>query len=80
MDRDTAALIVARATESSRALATLPPALKDVCLPEEYGDIRDGIAKVLMDINERLIDPVLAQHPDLRDERERRLERFGSFF
>jgi hypothetical protein len=80
MDRDIAALIVARATESARALATLPHPLKDAILPEEYGDIRRGIAELIYEIHEKLIDPVLLAHPDLREERERRMERFDTLF
>ena len=53
------------------------PFLKTQCSESEYKKLLTGIASVVEEIKDKIIDPVLANDPQLRLEIEASIEKYG---
>ena len=78
MDRDLALIVLIACSRSIHELASLPPMLKEF----DAGDkeaiaLRKAIGRAIAEIMTNILDPVEAQHPDLRAEAEARYTKYG---
>lgn len=75
MDKDMARILANGGTAASRELVRLYDILK-VHLPEDT-ELRHGVASALGEIGLRVTQPALDAWPELREEFELRLEKYG---
>lgn len=77
MDESLARIVAVAAWRSTRELGDLVPLLKEHCSEEVYGDLLLGVAKALAEISTEVLNPVYAMHPQLEQEFERSVTRYG---
>ena len=77
MNEDLAWEIVRVAFRSSRELQDLLGLLKDRASADEYRTYSMGIARTMDAVNDSLLNPVIAAHPELADRIEAELDANG---
>ena len=77
MDRAAARHVWRSAYRYSREGAELLPFLKAQCAESEYKKLLTGIASVVEEIKDKIIDPLLANDQQLRLEIEASIEKYG---
>jgi hypothetical protein len=75
MDKDMARILANGGTAASRELTRLHDILKHH-LPEDI-DLRNGIASALAEVGIRVIRPAFDAWPELQEEFELRLDKYG---
>ncbi|MCR5869860.1 MULTISPECIES: hypothetical protein [unclassified Sphingomonas] len=75
MDKDMARILANGGTAASRELVRLYDILKHH-LPED-SDLRNGVASALAEIGLRVTQPAFDAWPELREEFELRLDKYG---
>ena len=68
MDKEFASEVIRAAFRSGAELQKLLGLLKERCSPEDYKDYARQVTTAIDDIDAALLDKVLAQFPELRDE------------
>ncbi len=68
MDKEVAREVIRAAFRSGAELQKLLGLLKERCSPEDYKDYARQVTTAIDDIDAALLDKVLAQFPELRDE------------
>jgi hypothetical protein len=79
MQKQVAKHIVASALKCSSQLNQILPFAKIHCDNEEYREILSGVARVLDSIGVQIIDGILASHPDLKQEIDDSITKYGVF-
>lgn len=77
MEKELAWEVVRVAFRSSRELQGLLALLKDRATPDDYQALAPRVAQGIDAINDALLNPVLAAHPELFDRIEAELEAHG---
>jgi hypothetical protein len=77
MDKDLARHVVATASRSSAQLNELIPLLKAHCEDSEYRTLLKAIATAMATIHLEIDEPVYAQYPDLKQERDANIKKYG---
>jgi hypothetical protein len=80
MDREVALFVLNAANAASRQLADLAPLLQEHCDEETARKFRHAIGQVLATITFEVQNPVFALQPELREEIDARVERYGRAF
>jgi hypothetical protein len=80
MDKDLALLIQSSCIQSTRELGDLAPLIKAHAEPEDYEHLKHAIGKSIYQIMSEVMEYVEARCPELRADKERRLEKFGRVF
>jgi len=79
MDRQLARILVSTGFRSSRELGELLQMLKSQCSADEYERLKPPIADAIAKITNATFDPAFAAYPDLRDEVEAQIAKYGRF-
>jgi len=79
MENNVARHIVRRVFRSTSELEGLLGLLKDHCGPDEYKTYARAVASAIHGINSELLNRVLSSHPQLADEIEADIAKFGRF-
>lgn len=77
MDKRIARYIVAVSFRSMAPLQQMLPLLKEHCTQEEYQVYSRAIATVIAEIGLELNNKVFASHPELKQEIEKDMEKYG---
>jgi hypothetical protein len=77
MDKDLARHVAHVALASAARLESANYGLKRQCAPEEFAIYRQAIAHVAACIDHEILDKVYAAYPELRDEIETRIAKYG---
>ncbi len=80
MDKDLALLILSSCTQSTRQLADLASMVKEHAEPEDYEHLKLAIGNAINGVMSEIVDYVEGRCPELKADRERRLDRFGRAF
>ncbi|MBS0359810.1 MAG: hypothetical protein JSR98_00410 [Proteobacteria bacterium] len=80
MDRDLARIILHATHGSERGLAELVPVLREHCSEDDYKRMSRAIAGVMHDLESTIRQPIYLEHPELEQEIEDRVKRFGRIF
>jgi hypothetical protein len=78
MDKELAKLLVNAAYRSQRELADIAPLIKEHCSTEEHGVLSLAIGSAIYEAN-LITERIFELLPELRDEFEARLNKFGRF-
>jgi hypothetical protein len=79
MDEDVARHVLRVSFRASRELGELVPFLKDELPAAEYEPIGKGIASAIAEIGFAVMERVFADHPELRAEVDRQIERYQRY-
>jgi hypothetical protein len=77
MDKDLAVHIAMTAYRASVDLGDLVPLLKEHCTEDEYKTLTRAIASASYTVNCEVTDLIFDMFPDIKDEFEGRLKKFG---
>jgi hypothetical protein len=77
MEKDLARQLIRSAFRSSSELQSVLPLLKQQLPPADYKQYALGIASAIDAINQALLDPALAEFPELSQEVEASLKQHG---
>ncbi len=80
MDKDLALLIYSACTQSTRQLADIVPMVKQHAEPEDYEHLKVAIGSAIYGIMSEIMEYVENRCPELKVDRERRLDQFGRVF
>lgn len=78
LDKELAKLIVNSAVRSGRELADIVPLIKEHCNAETYNVLSLAIGSAIYETG-LVMDRVFDLHPDLKEEFEGRLSKFGRY-
>jgi hypothetical protein len=79
MERELARHVIEVSFHSSRLLEDLVPLLVNQCKKEESEQFTKAIASVLAEINIELLTKIYAQYPDLKNEVNEKIQKYGRF-
>jgi hypothetical protein len=79
MDRELAEHVVTVGFHSLSLLESLIPILKKHCEEQEFNEYLKSIGLVSAEMNIAIFNKVFQEHPDLEQEVERKIERYGQF-
>ena len=79
MERELARHVIEVSFHSSRLLEDLVPLLVKQCKKEEGEQFTKAIASVLAGINIELFTKIYAQYPDLKNEVDEKIQKYGRF-
>lgn len=65
MKKETAELIMAKLKVSIQQMNESICIIQENCTAEEFNAFRRGVGYTLSEIQERILDPILSEHPDL---------------
>jgi len=77
MNRDLAKQVATAAVRTSTQLSSLLPLLKAQCDSAEYARLLRSIASVCGHITREILDPVFVEHPDLEQDFEDSINKYG---
>lgn len=77
MDKELARHVVRTGFEAMRHLSALLDILKEHCSSSEYQTYLKGVASAGAEINSALIKPALAPYPDLEQEVDDKMKKYG---
>jgi hypothetical protein len=78
MDEQLARIVIGNAARAAREVSNLSPLLDDHSDPATCHEIKNGIGTVIHEIYGSILEPVFGRFPQLKDEFERNVERYGS--
>lgn len=79
MDIDLARHVVRATFASCHQVGDLLPLLKEHCPADAYAAYRRGIATAIAAIQQEVLEPVLVEHPGLKEEVDRTINRYGCY-
>ncbi|WP_421724242.1 hypothetical protein [Bauldia sp.] len=79
MDKQLAKHLIRVAFRSQRELSGCLGALKEGCSPEEYRDYARGVAAAVHEINVALTNKAIAAYPELEQEIESDMQKYGRY-
>ena len=79
MDIDIARHVMRSVFRSARELEGLIPLLKEHCEAEDYATYGNGVAMVLASMSTELTGKILAAHPDLSQEIDTDIAKYGRY-
>jgi len=77
MEKEVAKHVAASALKCASQLSEIIPFVKTHCSADEYKSLAKRVASAMHAINEAIFEPVLAGHPELKQEIEDSLQKFG---
>jgi len=77
MEKDLARHVVSVAIKTGSHLGDLLPLLKEHMPSQEYEVYAKAIARAISEIGHEINDRVFAEHPDLQQEIEARIKKYG---
>jgi hypothetical protein len=79
MNRDLASHVVAAGFHSASILQDLLPLLKEHCDQAEYDLYLKAIASVSTELSLEIFEKIFAEHPDLKEEVDAKITKYGKF-
>ena len=80
MDRELAKLVAVTAFRSSADINNLVPLLKECCNEAEYKAYALAIASASAEISMQILNKIYEDHPDIKDEFEEKMHKYGRIF
>lgn len=77
MNKELARHVARTGFETMRHLSALLELLKEHCSSDEYQTYLKGVASIGAEINDALIKPALSAYPDLEQETDEKIKRYG---
>ena len=79
MDINVARYVIRASFRSGQELETLFNLLQSHCDPNEYKTYTTAIATVVASIQLEIVNRIVASHPDLEDEMEKIISKYGRY-
>lgn len=79
MDRNLANHVVAVSFHSLSLLESLLPTLKEHCTPVEYATYLKAIGAVSAEVSTEILSQIFQEYPDLEQEVETKIKKYGRF-
>ena len=80
MKEDVARLVVVESFRASASLGNLMPLLKEHLTSEEYATVSSALARCMGQIGLEVLNPLFVEHPELKEELDRRVHTYGRAF
>jgi|HubBroStandDraft_5_1064220.scaffolds.fasta_scaffold1381466_2 hypothetical protein len=79
MERELAKHLVVTAFRSASMLQELLVLLQGHCDASEYEEYAKSIASISAEISLELLNPIFQKHPDIKQEAEQKIAKYGKF-